>query len=403
MRKVLFFTVLIAVSLALCAGAFAYEFHSLDAFYINNNVYNSGEYAFGGGQPGTEGEAFKTEITIYQGDKMYILGWFASTDHAVDRVVYRIDEETEYECQDNYRDRCEIKQYAYMLPWVDENGFEAEDFVKSGFGRDAEMQELLGIGDLPIGDYELEIVGKFTDGEEYVLHSYYLYVEERPLNVRDFNAETDKQYFDQILVNGAEKANGNEAVAALKALVDGSDGNTNTITMFGWFGLVDANTPFSDMLDSFGYILDDGAPVFDKSFTVAETEQAVLDGNGMRYKITADVSGLDDGATHVIKGCVKLTNGDVVIFNRENREAIINYKAPLAATPEPTAEPTAEPTEEPTDEPTAPSAGEEPTEAPEPESEPTEEPEKNKGCGGFVGGAAVIILAAAALIVRKKH
>ncbi len=409
MKKIIALTAIIVLSLALCIGVFADERYSIDGLYINNSVYNSGDYEFGIGQAGTLGEALNTEITITQGDKMYILGWFACTDSKVDRLVYRIDEETEYECQDNYRDRTEIYDYAYLFSWVEENGYEKEDFIKSGFGKDLEMMELTGIGNLPAGEYELEIVGKFTDGEEMVLHTYYLFVEERPLNIRDFNAETDKQYFDQILVNGEEKANGNEAVAALKALIDGSDGSVNTITMYGWFGWVDAETAFGDLLDSFGYVIDDGTPVFDKSFTFAETEQTVLDSNGMRYKTTVDVSGLDDGQTHVITGCVKLTNGDVVLFNRENREAIINYKAPEApeeptpeviATEEPidtTAEPD-NPTEEPANATEAPNNGSEGTEI------KNDGVKKGGGCGGIIGSAfALISSAACVLIIKKKH
>ena len=217
----------------------------------------------------------------------------------------------------------------------------------------------------------------------------YEYVEPQ-LNIRDFNADTDKQYFDQILVNGEEKANGNEAVAALKAGIDGSDGSINDITMFGWFGLTDESISFADTYVSFGYIIDDGKPVFDSSFT-ADTEQEVSDLNGLRYKIKVDVTGLQDGADHVIKGCVRLANDEVVIFNRPEREAIINYKAPLTATPEPTAEPTAEPTDAPAE-----------TEAP---AVATEAPEVlyKKGCGGVIGGGiALIAVAAAAVFAARK-
>ncbi|MCR5055294.1 MAG: hypothetical protein K6B54_00050 [Clostridia bacterium] len=409
MKKILVLTAVLALSLALCIGVFAEERYSVDALYINNNVYNSGEYEFGGGQPGTEGEAFKSEVCITEGDKMYILGWFASTESNVDRLVYRIDGDVEYDCQDNYRDRCEIYDYASILPWVEECGFERTDFVKSGFGKDQEMMELTGIGDLPVGEYDLEIVGKFQDGEEMILRAYYLYIEEKPITIRDFNAETDKQYFDQILINGEEKANGNDAVAALKALVDGSDGTVNTITMFGWFGIVDAETAFGDVLDSFGYIIDDGTPVFDKAFAV-DTEPAVSESNGVRYKTTVDVSGLQDGETHVITACVKLKSGDVVLFNREDREAIINYKAPLAATEVPVQEtPEADPTDNPGD------ATSEPTEPTEKPVSPTDAPNDGsasdsgsnsgkKGCGGIIGGGFALVAAAACVLaIRKKH
>ncbi|MCR5695258.1 MAG: PT domain-containing protein [Clostridia bacterium] len=399
MKKVVFIVTVLAFAFALCLSSFAQTQYSLDALYVNENDYFEGVYSvYAPGTPERAGDAFSAEINITQGDKIYILGWIADNETSVDRIVYRIDGETEYECSDIYRDRTEIAGLPEsMLPWIVD--FEAKDFVKSGFGKDQDMMELIGIGDLAPGDYDLEIVGKFTNDEEYVIKSTFLNVEEKELTKRSFNADTDKQYFDKIYVNGEERADGNDAVAALKAGIDGSDGSVSTIGMFGWFGLVDTSVSFADVLDSFGYIIDDGTPVFDKAFAI-ETEQAVIDGNGLRYRITVDVSGLQDGKDHVIKACVKLNNDELVYFDRPDREAIINYKAYLPATPEPTEAPTDVPTDVPTDAPTD-APVETPTNAPE--ATPTEEP-KNNGCGGFAfGGAALIALAAAALVIRKKH
>lgn len=403
MKKLLFLVTVVALSLALCIGAFATTNKSLDGLYINEEVYNSGVYEFGLGQIGTIGEAASPELIITEGDKVYILGWFASNEAAVDRVVYRIDGDVEYECEDNYRDRTAIADVdPSVLPWVVD--FKADDFIRAGFGKDEDMMELLGIGSLPVGEYDLEIVGKFTDDDEIILYYGTLYVEERELTVRDFNADTDKQYFDRILINGEIKAEGNDAVAELKANVDGSEGNITTIGMYGWFGLKDAETDYSTMLDSYGYIIDDGKPVFDKSFNLAEqSEPDVINGNGLRYQINVDVSALQDGQNHTIKGCAKLANGDLVIFNRENREAIINYKAPLKAedpTEEPAAEtPTAEPADDPTTEPV-----DEPTAEPVAEPDPTPEKAEKKGCGGVIGGGIALAAAAAcALIIKKRR
>ena len=88
----------------------------------------------------------------------------------------------------------------------------------------------------------------------------------------------------------------------------------------------------------FGYILDDAEPVFDDSFVApfgSPEEEATITGTragGKRYRVNVDVSGLKDGATHVIKVVAKLENGDIVIFDRLNREAIVNYKAPEVST-----------------------------------------------------------------------
>ncbi len=145
--------------------------------------------------------------------------------------------------------------------------------------------------------------------------------------LRDFDAgKGDLMSYDQILVNGAEIANGNDAVIAAKALVDGSDGSVQTIAMHGWFGNKNAK------IDSFGYMIDDKAPVFG-DFKV-DAEQAVIDAGGeYRYTITVDVSGITDGKTHKIQAVVKLENGDIVKMNRnadgKDRDAYVNYKAQL--------------------------------------------------------------------------
>ena len=144
--------------------------------------------------------------------------------------------------------------------------------------------------------------------------------------IRDFSTADngDLMSYDQILVNGAEIANGNDAVIAAKALVDGSDGSVQTIAMHGWYGNKNSK------IESFGYMIDSKAPVFG-DFKV-DAEQAVIDAGGeYRYTITVDVSGLTDGKTHKIQAVVKLENGDIVKMNRnadgKDRDAYVNYKA----------------------------------------------------------------------------
>ena len=150
--------------------------------------------------------------------------------------------------------------------------------------------------------------------------------------LRDFDADKDKQYFDAILVNGEIKANGNDEVAALKAMVDGSNGDISSLGLFGWFA---SGSPISQ----FGYIVDSNDPVFSDDFVTgygSDEEKATIEGTlagGRRYLVTVDLSSLQDGNDHVIKVVAKLENGDIVIFNRPNREAIVNYKAPKTETP----------------------------------------------------------------------
>ncbi|MBR7062679.1 MAG: LPXTG cell wall anchor domain-containing protein [Clostridia bacterium] len=153
--------------------------------------------------------------------------------------------------------------------------------------------------------------------------------------LRDFDsAKGDKLSYDQILVNGAEIANGNSAVIAAKTLVDGSDGSVSTIALHGWFGNANAK------IASYGYTIDDGEPVYG-DFAAAAEQDVINAGGESRYTVTVDVSGLQDGAEHMIWVVVKLDNGDIVKLNRydnrgqeggKDREVYVNYKAPLTET-----------------------------------------------------------------------
>ena len=164
--------------------------------------------------------------------------------------------------------------------------------------------------------------------------------EEAPAGgMRDFNADTDYQYFDQIIIDGTPRANGNDEVAALKAGIDGSDGTISTITIYGWFANKATETA------KYGYYIDDGEPIYDEdAFITTETAVTDINPNGRRYQIDIDVTGLKDGQTHVITGVAQLADGTVVRFNRTNREAIINYTAPAAqGETEPATQPATEP------------------------------------------------------------
>ena len=171
-------------------------------------------------------------------------------------------------------------------------------------------------------------------GQTFIIDSITFNKAEEPHTpvTRSFDSATDNQYFDAIFINDEEgpRANGNDAVAALKALIDGSAEEINKIGLYGWFA---SDSP----IEQFGYILDDADPVFDDSFVApfgSPEEEATITGTragGKRYRVNVDVSGLKDGAIHVIKVVAKLENGDIVIFDRPNREAIVNYQAPASA------------------------------------------------------------------------
>lgn len=142
---------------------------------------------------------------------------------------------------------------------------------------------------------------------------------------RDFSSEKgDHLSYDQIIVNGTEIANGNDAVIAAKALIDGSDGSIETVAMHGWYGNDNSK------IESYGYMIDGNEPVFGE-FTV-EAEPAVISSGGeSRFTVVVDVSAITDGKTHRIDAVVKLENGQVVTLNRnesgKDREVFVNYKS----------------------------------------------------------------------------
>ena len=149
--------------------------------------------------------------------------------------------------------------------------------------------------------------------------------------LRDFDKNKgDHMSYDQILVNGAEIANGNDAVIANKALVDGSDGHITSVAMHGWYGNDSAK------IVSYGYMIDGGEPVYG-DFTVDCEPEVIQAGGESRFTITIDVTGLKDGKEHKIQAVAKMDNGDIVKLNRfedgKDRDAYVNYKAQLVEEP----------------------------------------------------------------------
>ncbi|MBR7077679.1 MAG: hypothetical protein IKI41_02930, partial [Clostridia bacterium] len=132
--------------------------------------------------------------------------------------------------------------------------------------------------------------------------------------------------YDQIFVNGAEVANGNDAVIAKKALIDGSDGSITTVAMHGWYGNDNAK------IVSYGYTIDGGEPVYGDFAADCEPE-VIKAGGESRFTITIDVTGLKDGRDHKIQAVAKMDNGEIVKLNRfegeKDRDAYVNYRAQL--------------------------------------------------------------------------
>ena len=148
------------------------------------------------------------------------------------------------------------------------------------------------------------------------------------IRIRDFDKNKgDSLSYDQIFVNGEAKANGNDAVIALKQLVDGSDGSITSVAMYGWFGSTSSPT------QAYGYMIDGGDPVFGDFFAETEPEVTQANANGKRFMITVDVTALSKGNDHEIRAVAKLENGEIVKLNRfetgKDRDIYLIYRAEL--------------------------------------------------------------------------
>ena len=340
MKKIIALAVVAILTIALCISASAK--HSMDRLYINQNTLSND-----GGVPGSVDEETQVvyyDVSINPGDKLFLLGWVCDdvgTENMTE-VYYKLDGAVKT-CAENYRDRSDVATAFSLDP---ERGNHA------GIGHDDNAFEFTGIDQLGDGTYLMEVFAKLTDGTEEQLAEINLVVgtgiNSEPATtggLRDFDAaKGDHMSYDQILVNGNEIANGNDAVIANKALIDGSDGSITTVAMHGWYG-----NDTSDII-SYGYMIDDGTPVFG-DFAVGCEDAVIQNGGESRFTITIDVTGLKDGATHKIQAVAKMNNGDIVKLNRnadgKDRDAYVNYKAQLVeqqSDPDPVVPPTGDTT-----------------------------------------------------------
>ena len=278
-----------------------------------------------------DGENKGTEngLTITVGENsqnILVHGWLAA-NYPIEKYGYKIDGGTAV-----YDDSFINKDYGTA------EAPNADYFAILGVAQD--LYSVAGNGFradvlVPVteGVHTVEIVA-LVAGEEKVFYTFTYAPEGVHVPVtRSFDANTDNQYFDAIFYNNedAPRANGNDEVAALKALIDGSAGDIEVLGLYGWFS---SDSP----IVQFGYVLDGREPVFDDAFVAplnAGEEEAIggSRAGGKRYRVNVDVTRLNDGNTHVITVVARLENGDTVIFDRANREAIVNYKAPGAELP----------------------------------------------------------------------
>ncbi len=115
------------------------------------------------------------------------------------------------------------------------------------------------------------------------------------------------QAYDAVMTDGDMKVNGN-AATWLDQQNNTVDAGSN-IRFYGWIG-------FSQAIASFGYVIDEGDPVWGESFATF-TDDAVRGAGGeyaSRFEITADVSGLS--GAHTLIFLVRLQDGSLVLLHK---------------------------------------------------------------------------------------
>ncbi len=324
MKKFIALTVVAILTIALCISASAK--HSFDRLYLNENTLSAGD-GIAATQVDDETGIVYYDVQMQPGDMLYMLGWVVDAvgTENMTEVYYKIDGAAKT-CADNYRDRGDVAK-AFKL--------DVARGTHAGVGQDDNAFAFTGLDQLGDGTYLMEVFAKFTDGSEEQLAEINLVVgtgvkPEQPSTeggLRDFAADKgDHMSYDQILVNGAEVANGNDAVIAKKALIDGSDGSITTVAMHGWYGNDNAK------IVSYGYTIDGGEPVYGDFAADCEPE-VIKAGGESRFTITIDVTGLKDGRDHKIQAVAKMDNGEIVKLNRfegeKDRDAYVNYRAQL--------------------------------------------------------------------------
>ncbi|MCR5693502.1 MAG: dockerin type I repeat-containing protein [Clostridia bacterium] len=148
---------------------------------------------------------------------------------------------------------------------------------------------------------------------------------------RDFDKDKgDGLSFDQIMIDGTQAANGNDAVIALKKNIDGTAGNISSIALYGWYGNANSTTV------AFGYKINDEDIVYGDFFIDTESDVTKLGANNRRFTIPIDVSALE--GRNEIWVYARLANGDQVKLNRyegtKDREIYVIYNGPGAVSVE---------------------------------------------------------------------
>lgn len=284
---------------------------------------------------------------------------------------------------------------------------ETPDAVKQAGGEFAKRFEIKIPLDYINGDTKIVVVAKFANGSvvELTPESYencpdisFIYGGPKT-EIFDYSEDGHGKCFDSATAGGVA------IVYEGDVEIEGAD----TINLRGWVGFD------SDFVEKYGYVIDDGEPVYSGILTnVSETDPVRAISNGgefaSRFSITIPLTGYTKGE-HTAVPVARLESGEVYSISD------VCFYFVCEDGPDPTAKPAATPTEEPKATPTkepateAPEATEEvkTTEAPSateaPKAEDTAKSETRSNTGLIIVVIAFVAVAAAVaviLIVKKK-
>ncbi|MCR5695023.1 MAG: hypothetical protein K6G89_08700 [Clostridia bacterium] len=154
--KKLLFAAAVFVTLAMFTVA-SFAATSFDRMYVNQNVLDQAQNI-----------SSSSFVNVEPGDRIYILGWAAKDGTVLQEVYYKLDGAAKAcDGSTSYAERNDVARSLSLDPYY---------CSRSAIGSNGAMMELLGINELEIGSYSVEIVAKYYNGDEEVIKIFELRV-----------------------------------------------------------------------------------------------------------------------------------------------------------------------------------------------------------------------------------
>ena len=252
---------------------------SLDGLQINEEAFGAAENRAGAGR-----------LTVYHGDRVYMLGWAAfSASDRLDRVIYEADGR-EYACSGDYRDRPDVAAAGFSSY---NNGEHA------GFGTQAKMMELKGISEFSAGERTVTVYAVSDAGKRAALTSFTLRVltDGADITAGDFNGDGEVNGKDLVRLrrylenyNDTTKTSSVFVYAAGEVTGDGEVSGKDVIRLRKYLSGYNAETGESDVTLESAYSAPYPSEADDFEGTPAYTENGdTITVGGKTYPNTADM------------------------------------------------------------------------------------------------------------------